>query len=172
MARVVVERSTDFLYLALSARVKVDGVGVGELSRGDVASIDVRPGRTIVSVDTATAPGRFSVSFRAEPGYEYTMEISPRSGSFLPDAFLGYTGAFVDSAVNEQSGLFEITEKAAVKFPSPAGTAVVSGVGSGTAKSQQESPADRLRQLKKLLDQGLIDRRDYDRKKEAILNSM
>lgn len=117
--RVTIERSTDFLYLALSARVKVNGIDVGALSRGDVTSIDVQPGRTIVTVDTATSPGTFSVSFTAQPNREYLLEVSPRSDSFLPGALFGYAGVFVDSAVNEQSGLFQLVGKGENRFDMP-----------------------------------------------------
>lgn len=172
MARVIVERSSDFIYLALSARVKVNGIALGELSRGDEASIDVRPGRTIVSVDTATAPGTFSVSFRAQPNHEYTMEVSPRSGSVLPDALFGYAGAFVDSAINEESGPFQITEKGEKTLTPPRETSAAPGIQSPRPASRQGSAADRLRRLKQLLDQGLIDQRDYEQQKQRILNSM
>lgn len=125
MARITVQRSTDILYLALSASVKVNGIAIGALSRGDVASIDVKPGPAIVSVDTESSPGSFSISFTAQPNHEYLMEVSPRSGSFLPGALLGYAGEFMDSAVNEQSGLFQISEKGVKTFdmPSPSSTA-------------------------------------------------
>lgn len=119
MARVTIERSTDFLYLALSARVKVNGIDVGALSRGDIASIDVQSGRTTVSVDTATSPGTFSVSFTAQPNREYLLKVSPRSDSFLPGALFGYAGVFVDSAVNEQSGLFQLIGKGENRFDMP-----------------------------------------------------
>lgn len=185
MTRVTVERSTDFLYLALSARVKVNGIDVGALSRGDVASIDVQPGRTIVSVDTATSPGTFSVSFTAQPNREYLLEVSPRSDSFLPGALFGYAGVFADSAVNEQSGLFQLVGKGENRFGSL--------IQSSTAPTTQSHPTsasrtalpnerasspsgatteERLRKLKQLLDGGLINQQDYERKKDDILRSM
>lgn len=185
MARVTVERSTDFLYLALSARVKVNGIDVGALSRGDVASIDVPVGRTIVSIDTATSPGTFSVSFVAQPNREYLMEVSPRSDSFLPGALFGYVGVFVDAAVSEQSGLFQLAGKGENRFDTLNQPSTASTTQPAPTPAQQSvlptahaSPAsaggteERLRKLKQLLDGGLINQQDYDRKKEDILRSM
>lgn len=184
MARVTIERSTDFRYLALSARVRVNGIDVGVLSRGDVASIDVQSGRTIVSVDTASSPGTFSVSFIAKPNQEYLMEVSPRSDSFLPVLF-GYPGVFVDAAVNEQSGLFQLAGKGGKQFdiPSQSSTASTSQALPTSAQQaelsneQANTPpvggtVERLRKLKQLLDSGLINQQDYERKKEEIIKSM
>lgn len=185
MARVTIERSTDFLYLALSARVKVNGIDVGALSRGDVTSIDVQSGRTIVSVDTATSPGTFSVSFTAQPNSEYLLEVSPRSDSFLPGLLFGYAGVFLDSAVNEQSGLFQLVGKGGSRFDMPSQPSITSTTQSPpTSAPQTVQPGERasppsvagteerLRKLKQLLDGGLINQRDYERKKEDILRSM
>lgn len=187
MTRVTIERSTDFLYLALSARVKVNGIDVGALSRGDVASIDIQPGRTTVSVDTATSPGTFSVSFTAQPNREYLMGVSPRSDSFLPGALFGLVGVFVDTAVNEQSGLFQLAGKGENRFdipsqPQPSTGSTTSPPPISTQQSVMPtesanpqsvgSTEERLRKLKQLLDGGLINQQDYERKKEEILRSM
>jgi hypothetical protein len=185
MARVTIERSTDFLYLALSARVKVNGIEVGALSRGDVASIDIQSGRATVSVDTATSPGTFSVSFTAQPNREYFMEVSPRSDSFMPGVLFGYAGVFVDSAVNEQSGLFQLAGKGENRFDIPSQPSTTSTTQAPPTPAQQSvlpteraSPQpvggteERLQKLKQLLDGGLINQQDYERKKEDILRSM
>jgi hypothetical protein len=180
MTRITVERSSDFLYLALSARVKVNGIDVGALSRGDVASIDIQSGHTTVSVDTATSPGTFSVSFTAQPNRDYLMEVSPRSDSFLPGALFGYAGVFVDSGVNEQSGLFQLTGKGEKRFeissqPSTTSTSQAPQVVTPTERAgpvQAGDAEERLRKLKQLFDGGLINQQDYERKKEDILRSM
>jgi hypothetical protein len=185
MTRITVERSTDFLYLALSARVKVNGIDVGALSRGDEASIDVPVGRTMVSVDTATSPGTFSVSFTAQPNREYLMVVSPRSDSFMPGVLFGYAGLFVDAAVNEKSGLFQVAGKGENQFDVPRQSSIAStSKTSPTSEQQAELPkervsqppdgstTERLRKLKQLLDDGLINQKDYELKKGEILRSM
>ena len=55
-ARIIVNRNTDIMYLALSARVFVDGKQIGELSRGDAISTDVDPGR-VSSPGCSQIPG-------------------------------------------------------------------------------------------------------------------
>ncbi len=182
MARVTVERSKDFLYLALSARTKVNGISVGALSRGDTASIVVQPGRTTVTVDTATSPGTYSVSFVAQPNREYLLEVAPRSDSFLPGALFGYAGVFVDSAVNEQSGLFQIVGKGENRFDESSQSSAISEQQSSAKNatmsgevvnpSVQGTTDDRLRKLKQLLEGGLINQQDYERKKTDILRSL
>ena len=107
-ARIIVSRSTDFLYLALSARVVVNGQQIGELSRGDAISSDVTPGRVTVTTDTATAHGKYSVSLNLQRNTEYQFEVSPRGESYGPGAFFGVLGLAADASVNENSGLFKI----------------------------------------------------------------
>lgn len=111
MTRITVERSAEFMYMALSANVRVNGQGIGALSRGDIAAIDIPPGRTTVSVDTSSSPGTFSISFITQPNRNYFLAVSPRSDSFLPGAMFGLLGAAVDAAVNENAGLFQVVGK-------------------------------------------------------------
>lgn len=111
MTRITVERSSELMYAALSARVRVNGEDFGSLSRGDRKSIDLRPGRVNIAVDTLTAPGRFVMSFESSVNNEYVLKVSPRSGSLLPGLAAGYVGLFVDTAVNEQSGLFQVIQE-------------------------------------------------------------
>ncbi len=182
MARVTVERSTDFLYMALTARVRVNGIDVSALSRGSAASIDVQSGRTTVSVDSATSPGTFTISFAAQPNREYLLEVAPRSDSLLPGALFGYVGAFADSVINEQSGLFQVTGKSENRFDSSNQTFQTQSnqfpvvPAAGVVLSNDPPPvasiAERLRNLKKLLDEGLINQKEYDIKKAEIIRSM
>lgn len=170
-ARVTIERSTDFLYLALSSRVKVNGVELGALSRGDVVSYDVRPGTTTVSVDTATSPGTFSVSFTAHPNKEYVVEVSPRSESYGAIALFGYAGAFVDASINQQSGLFRLDGKAENDFSHLVKTQPESS-SPNKGEMENQNSIERLRNIKTLLDEGLIDKDDYESKKKQILGTM
>jgi hypothetical protein len=188
LARITIERSTDFLYLALSARVKVNGRQVGELSRGDAVSVDIPSGSALVTVDTATAPGNFSMSLTTKPMQEYMMAISPRSESYGPGVMFGIIGLAVDASVNEQGGLFQVVGKTVkdwtlAPYPRPSSHASPPReIQTSTPRSaplpappsaiSKDLPEERLRKLKKLLDGGLISNKDYDQKKEEILRAM
>ena len=184
-ARIVVERASDFMYLALSARVYVNGQQIATLYRGDAAMTEVDPGQVTVTADTLTAPGRFSVSMNAAPDAEYRFEISPRGDSFAPGAAFGLLGLAADASINEQSGLFQVRDTGAKSFGSAISVAPTSAPVTGatptdrkadgviTAPSTSSSSAkNRLSQLKKLFEAGLITQQDYERKKADILKSL
>jgi hypothetical protein len=186
MTRITVTRSSDFLYLALSARVKVNSNEIGSLSRGDTAFTDVPAGRTTISVDTATASGSFSISINLEPNREYVFVVSPRSESYLPGALFGLLGHFADTAINEQSGLFKIagqevrggmkaessSSTSTTMSPSPSAGTTSSPSPSKVTSGNSRTPEERLTVLKKMLDDGLISREDWEAKKNEILKSM
>jgi hypothetical protein len=81
MARVTVERDGDTLmYVLLAANVKANGKEVGRLSRGDLASLDLMPGPTTLTVDAAGFSRTASISFYAQPNQEYIFWITPGGG--------------------------------------------------------------------------------------------
>ena len=182
-ARIIVNRSTDFLYLALSARVFVDGKQIGELSRGDAISTDVDPGRVTVTTDTASAPGRYSVSLNTERNAEYQFEISPRGESYGAGAAFGILGLAADASANENSGLFKIRGTGLKKYGATAPSSPVTAAPKQQPITSVEPPPpsaipitssakERLQELKKLLDDGLINQEDYDQKKRQILKDI
>lgn len=178
MSRVVVERNTDFLYLALSARVKVNGKQIGELSRGDKIFSDIEPGRTNISVDNWSFPGSYSISFTAKPNFIYQFEVSPRGESYGPVALAGFLGAAADAAANERSGGFKIvgvsSEKARPEentLDAQPATTVLPKQGGQPGGDTAGASVERLRTLKHLFEEGLISKNDYEAKKAEILKA-
>jgi hypothetical protein len=196
MSRVVVNRSDEFMYMALSARVLVNGLEIGSLSRGDVTYVDINPGQLLVSVDTATSPGSYKVAGRAEPSSTYDFVVSPRGSSFGPVVGFGLLGALADSSVNENSGLFQLTLRSVTSkskallqqeqnLSSPTtsnqtGNSLDNGImqnqpsGGAVNSKYNENDAieEKLKHLKKLKDSGLINASDYEAQKKKILSRM
>ncbi len=161
-ARIHITRSTDFLYLALDARVSVNGKVVAALPRGGVTYVDVMPGTVSVRVDHPSSPGAFAIGFQAKRGSAYTVEISPRNESFMPGAFLGVIGLAVDASITENSGLFMVK-------------LISSEVGDNSNIQRQESSSDKsvkeqLKRLKNLKENGLIDADVYKEEQKRILS--
>ena len=133
-----------------------------------------------MSVDTATSPGTFAVTLTTLPDHEYVFEVSPRSGSYGPIVTFGYVGAMIDATVNQQSGLFQVRGKSVREFDAVSKPkAPIEAKSSGTSDTPRvviPSPNDaalkRLRDLKKMLDERLIDKNDYEQKKAEILNAL
>jgi hypothetical protein len=105
-AKILFTRDNSILYMALGARVKVEGTQVAKLARRESFSTLVTPGKVKMEVDTATAPGRFGITLNASAGKIYQIKVLPRNDSFLPGALFGILGSAADASVNEQSGLF------------------------------------------------------------------
>jgi hypothetical protein len=95
-AELVFTRDDSLLYLALSARVFVDGRQILKLSRGDTASIFVEAGDRFVVVDTWSIPGKFSINLNLEKGRTYQFAVSPRSDSFIAGVAFGLIGNVVE----------------------------------------------------------------------------
>src|SRR5947209_7642969 len=63
-----ITRSSDMLYVAMSAAVEVNGQKVASLGRGETYTGVVAPGPTVVKVSNWSSPGASSYSFKAAPG--------------------------------------------------------------------------------------------------------
>ena len=101
-------REPKLLYVALDARVEVDGGRVGSLASGAFTYIDQEPGQTVVTVDNWSFPGRYVISVNLSAGEEYFFEIFPRSESYMPGILGGMIGLAIDASVNENSGAFKV----------------------------------------------------------------
>ncbi|MFA5593266.1 MAG: hypothetical protein WC989_08135 [Micavibrio sp.] len=110
-ARIIVTRNTSLLYLAGAADVRSNGEKIASLGRGGSVVHDVSKGQNTLSVSTPTAPGQFTVNFKAEPKKTYYFEISPRSGNVMGAYGLGMIGDAINASVSEQSGYFQIDLK-------------------------------------------------------------
>lgn len=110
-ARIIVERDNSLLYLAAAVDVRSNGAKIASLGRGGSVVHDLSKGQNTLSVSTPTAPGQFTVNFKAESKKTYHFEISPRSGNIMGGYGLGMIGDTVSASVSEQSGYFQIELK-------------------------------------------------------------
>ena len=106
-AELVFTRDDSLLYLALGARVFVDGRQIGKLSRGNTASIFVAAGDRSVVVDTWSIPGEFSINLNVEKGRTYQFAVSPRSDSVIAGVAFGLIGNVVEDGGGFQLQLVE-----------------------------------------------------------------
>ena len=97
-------RSGDFMYMALSAVVKVDGVEIGRLSRNQQFTQVVCAGNRSIKIEASMNPGSSVISGNFVSNGVYKFLIGPNSSSFM-------TGAIQLSAISgtsSNSGLFGI----------------------------------------------------------------
>jgi hypothetical protein len=103
-AELVLSRPGDRTHRNVKALVEVNGARVVELEREEGFTAPIRPGPTLVSVSGAPHPGHYSISFNAEAGKMYRLEVSPRGRDHMPSAReMGTTYATV-----EDEGPFKI----------------------------------------------------------------
>ncbi len=180
--RLTITRSSAFLYLALSARVDVNGQRIANLGRGDTFSDVFDAGKLVITTDHWSSPGKFTVAINAEPGAEYKLELSPREASFLPGALFGIVGLAVDAAVENNSGLFKLViqdvrktfEAGKLRSPEPPATNIPASPKEAlpTPSDKRPSPTEeKLAELKQLYDKGLISHDIYLEKQREILGA-
>jgi hypothetical protein len=85
-AELVLSRPGDRTHRNVTAVVEVNGVRAVELEREEGFTAPLRPGPTVVSVSGAPHPGHYSVSFNAEAGKSYRLQVSPRGRDNTPSA--------------------------------------------------------------------------------------
>lgn len=102
-ATLVFNRDDSLLYLALGARIFIDGQQVAKLSRGGAFTTVVGEGKRGLVVDTWSIPGKFSIDLNAEKGKKYQFRISPRSDSVIAGVAFGLIGNVV-----EDGGAFQL----------------------------------------------------------------
>ena len=117
-SRIAVHRDTSFMYMAVDARLDLNGERVASLGRGDGYLGDVKPGKTVLTTDAWSSPGRYSITFDARPDTDYLFEISPRSDSMAIGMLGGIVGLAAEASVSDNSGSFQIDLKS-VDAPNP-----------------------------------------------------
>src|SRR5262249_6412497 len=81
---------------------------VASLWRDEVFTGNFQPGKTIISTDCWSSPGRFSFVLNTKPDMRYAFELSPRGDSMLIGMAGGIVGLAAEAAVSENSGAFQI----------------------------------------------------------------
>ncbi len=125
-ARVTVYRANDsLLYVARSARLKLDGNDVGALWAGRFKVFELSPGHHALVADMWDAPGRWELSFEARAGTACYFKVAPRTASFatgtpgialmndtpggaIKGSALMLAGMAAESAGKEHGGAFSI----------------------------------------------------------------
>jgi hypothetical protein len=85
-AELVLSRPSERTHRNLTALVDVNGARAVDLERQEGFTAPIRPGPTLVSVSGAPYPGHYSISFNAEAGKTYRLEVSSRSRDYMPSA--------------------------------------------------------------------------------------
>lgn len=169
MARVAVVRTTDMLFLGLGAEVSINDQRAGTIWRGERTVADVPAGLTTVAITAFGSPGRFVLRFPTVPSGIYGLEVAPRGASFAPAMLFGYLGAMMDAASNpEQGGSFTLSAVSATPPigtppPPPAPVSVVATAG---------DREDRLLELRRLRDRGLISEDVYRDEQRRVLGPL
>jgi|SRR5215467_3495176 len=83
-AHLILKRTTIIEGYSTLARVELNGQSLGELSREAGVSKFIPAGKTVVAVASASAPGRYAISFDAQPGKSYYLEVTTRPEGYVP----------------------------------------------------------------------------------------
>ena len=98
-SRLTIKREKKIQAASSKANIHVNGKSVVKLPNGKATIYDVKSGGTTVSVTAFMVLGSMKMTFDAEPGASYLIEVTPRLAHFgLP--------TFSISTINEDSGTF------------------------------------------------------------------
>lgn len=112
-ARVTISRESTLVYSGCPAAVSRGAEKVAEVGNGGRAVIDIPAGDTVLSVSCWSYPGDYKVSFKAEPGRNYDMQVAPREASVGTAVLLGSIGGAIEASSGQNTGAFEIKTAAA-----------------------------------------------------------
>ena len=101
-SRLTIKRENKNQAAASKAHIHVNGKSVAKLPNGKATIYDVKSGGTTVSVTTFMVAGRMTMTFDAEPGVSYLIEVTPRLAHF------GIPGVDLVPTINEDSGTFKM----------------------------------------------------------------
>ena len=100
-SRLTIKREKNIKAGSSKANIRVNGKRVAKLPNGKATIYDVKSGGTTVSVTAFMVAGRWSMTFDAEPGASYLIEVTPKLAHF------GIPSIIVPS-INEDSGTFKM----------------------------------------------------------------
>ena len=100
-SRLTIKREKHTRAAASKANIHINGKSVVKLPNGKATIYDVKSGGTTVTVTAFMAVGRMKMTFDAEPGASYLIEVTPRLAHFgLPN--------IIAPSINEDSGTFKM----------------------------------------------------------------
>ena len=98
-SRLTIKREKNIQAAASKANIHVNGKSVVKLPNGKATIYDVKSGGTTVTITAFMVLGKMKMTFDAEPGASYLIEVTPRLEHFgLPTHSI--------STINEDSGAF------------------------------------------------------------------
>ena len=98
-SRLTIKREKNTQSATSKANIRVNDKKIAKLPNGKATIYDVKSGGTAVGVTAFMVPGSMKMTFVAEPGASYLIEVTPRLEHFgLP--------TYSISTVNEDSGSF------------------------------------------------------------------
>jgi len=169
-ARIILTRSTDFLYLALDARISINGKVVASLPRGESTYYDVAPGTATISVDHPTSPGTFAMSFITKAGNTYKTRVAPRESGFGAGALFGVVGVAVEASPGN-GGLFSVHLISITENKNKQSTEKKDNNNGSHHKSDNDYIKE-LEQIKKLFDSGIINKKEFKILKQKIIDRL
>ena len=111
-SRLVIERTSSFLYSGGAATVEVDGVEIARLGVGGSVVYDCQPGdNKTLSVGTPFSAGKYKTAFKAVAGEQYEFEVSPRSSHLATTSLFGVVGDAATASSSDKTGYFQIKMK-------------------------------------------------------------
>jgi hypothetical protein len=85
-AHLMLKRTTALANYSARASVEVNGERLGEFGREEGRYKFIPPGKTVVAVAGSSPPGRYAISFNAQAGRSYLLEITSRPEGYAPPA--------------------------------------------------------------------------------------
>lgn len=107
-SKLVISRSSDFMFIGVQASIDVNGVRVAQLWRGEGYATAMQPGKIVLSTDAWSTSGRYQSHFNMEADREYIFEVAPRGEHFSTLTLFGVLGSAIEAAVDENTGPFSI----------------------------------------------------------------
>ena len=191
-SRIYLIREPAFMASAISARVRINGTTVTELPNGGFLDIERDPGKLLILADN-TLPGsigEWRLSFNVDRGKEYYVLISPNSGAVGAVLLAGVIGAMAEGngpfrvdVIPKEMATQKLQSLKRVKYGPSSSPSKVTTPPTEEPVTRAKSPPpatkpvtssakERLLELKRLLDDGLINQEDYDLKKRQILKDI
>lgn len=169
-------------YSGRASAIKLDANSLGSCEYGGFSAFDVAPGKHVLTVDMWDSPGTCDLQIEVTAGNRYFFQIRPRSANLTGALVGGLIGMAVESYGLQCGGAFSVhlvpeeyaTAKLADLRMTEASTLPPAGalqpvstpaVQSGTSESVEQ----RLTELKRLRDAGLITEDVYqDQQRRAL----
>ena len=100
-SRLTIKREKKIQARASKANIHINGKSVVKLPNGKATIYDVKSGGTTVTITAFMVLGKMKMTFDAEPGASYLIEVTPKSAHFgLPN--------IIAPSINEDSGTFKM----------------------------------------------------------------